>query len=589
MNFKNKEIKISLFILIFMLLLSSCSGDIIYDENGRPIGNRNMEVTPSIDGRSLREAKSIYKDDKDESVITMYLTVSKGNAVDGTDHTWTDVNTHSASFYQENGIPRYAVEGMLQVGDETGPLSGEFGFGEFAPNSIVQIRGQSSSRSAQKSYKIAIKSNEGFWRGQTNLAINKHVYDTVRFRNKLSFDLLKTIPGAFSTRTQFVHLYVKDLTENNKNAKFVDYGLYTQAEQLNKKYLQARGLDENGQLYKAIQFNFERHPDEIKLIDDPEYNFDKFESIIETKGSDNHSKMITMLDELNDYSIPIEEVFEKYFDQENYFTWLAFHLISGNKDTASQNFFLYSPQNGNKWYFMSWDNDSAWRHEQNSVFKDDKGYNFTYGVTNYWGSVLHKRVLTSPEYRNKLDDKINEILPLLSEKIIREKVAKYDPIVKPYLFSMPDLMYTTNTVSEYEQILEMLPKEAALNHESYKVSLRKPMPFRIYDPEISGEEIVFKWEEAIDLNGEALKYTFELSGDYNFANPVFAATDLYSSNVSCPVLPAGQYFQRVTVVNESGETQTAMEIYRAVNDLKYYGVKCFYVGLDGAVRGVVNE
>ncbi len=37
-------------------------------------------------------------------------------------------------------------------------------------------------------------------------------------------------------RTQFVHLYVKDLTDGNC-AEFQDYGLYTQVEQLNKTAL----------------------------------------------------------------------------------------------------------------------------------------------------------------------------------------------------------------------------------------------------------------------------------------------------------------------------------------------------------------
>ena len=35
----------------------------------------------------------------------------------------------------------------------------------------------------------------------------------MRFRNKLSYDLLKGIPELLSLRTQFVHLYVKDETE----------------------------------------------------------------------------------------------------------------------------------------------------------------------------------------------------------------------------------------------------------------------------------------------------------------------------------------------------------------------------------------
>ena len=589
MNFTSRKMKFVLLVFVFTLLTSACSNKIIYDENGKPIGNKNVEPMQSIDEISLREMKSVYDNDDDSSIVTMYLTVSKGNSVDGTNHTWGEINTHSVYYYQENGIPRYAVEGILQVGDEYGPLTGEFGYGKVTPNSTVSVRGQNSSKSAQKSYKISIRSSEGLWREQTHIALNKHVYDTVRFRNKLSYDLLKTIPSAFSTRTQFVRLYVKDLTEGNTDAKFVDHGLYTQVEQFNKKYLRARGLDENGQLYKAINFNFQSYPDELRLINDPEYDFDKFESILETRGSDDHSKMIAMLADVNDYSIPIEEIFGKYFDEENYFTWLAFQLMTGNKDTVNQNFFLYSPLNAQRWYFISWDNDSAWESEQNSVYDTDKGYNYTFGLSNYWGSVIHKRVLSSPEYRKKLDDKVNEIRGIVSHDKIQDLTAKYDAVVRPYIFSMPDLMHAPKTPSEYEQILEMIPKEAELNYQYYQTSIKKPMPFRISPPVKEGAEIVFSWEDSYDMNGGALKYTFELASDYHFTNPIMVETDLGTPTIKYETLPAGQYFQRVSVSNESGETGTAMGIYKAADDLNYYGVKCFYIGLDGSVRSVENE
>ena len=56
-------------------------------------------------------------------------------------------------------------------------------------------------------------------------------------------------------RTQFVHLYVRDLTTGS-GAAFEDYGLYTQVEQLNKTALKTHGLDRNGQLYKVNSFEF---------------------------------------------------------------------------------------------------------------------------------------------------------------------------------------------------------------------------------------------------------------------------------------------------------------------------------------------
>ena len=55
----------------------------------------------------------------------------------------------------------------------------------------------------------------------------------MRFRNKLTYDLMKKIPQMLSLRTQFVHLYVKDNTDGTSDS-FADYGLYTQVEQLNK-------------------------------------------------------------------------------------------------------------------------------------------------------------------------------------------------------------------------------------------------------------------------------------------------------------------------------------------------------------------
>ena len=117
------------------------------------------------------------------------------------------------------------------------------------------------------------------------------------------------------------------------------------------------------------------------------YDLSTFERVLEVKGNDDHSKLIAMLDDLNNYSVPIETTFPKYFDEENYFTWMAFQLLTGNTDTINQNFFLYSPQNGNKWYFISWDNDGAWRYEDDIVYREEgSGYNYTQGITRYWGA-----------------------------------------------------------------------------------------------------------------------------------------------------------------------------------------------------------
>lgn len=58
-----------------------------------------------------------------------------------------------------------------------------------------------------------------------------------------------------SLRTQFVHLYVKDLSAGGSSSSYEDYGLYTHVEQPNKQFLRSHMLDPNGQLYKVNFLN----------------------------------------------------------------------------------------------------------------------------------------------------------------------------------------------------------------------------------------------------------------------------------------------------------------------------------------------
>ena len=150
-------------------------------------------------------------------------------------------------------------------------------------------------------------------------------------------------------RTQFVHLYVKDLTDSASGV-FEDYGLYTQVEQLNKTALKAHGVDPNGQLYKINSFEFYRYEDVIRLTTDPAYDQTAFEKHLEIKGNSDHSKLIKMLDVLNDESSSMDdELFVTYFDKENIAYWMAFQLLTGNTDTQNRNVYLYSlktPANG---------------------------------------------------------------------------------------------------------------------------------------------------------------------------------------------------------------------------------------------------
>lgn len=78
-----------------------------------------------INEMHLRDKDSLYENDDDTSVVTMYLTVSKGNSSENTYHTWKEINSYSVYDYEDMGVERYQVAGLLQVGDENGPMKGK--------------------------------------------------------------------------------------------------------------------------------------------------------------------------------------------------------------------------------------------------------------------------------------------------------------------------------------------------------------------------------------------------------------------------------------------------------------------------------
>ncbi len=533
------------------------------------------EEVQDINEVHLRDKDSLYANDDETSVVTMYLTVSKGNSSEGTNHTWEEINTYSAYDYDKMGVARYQSAALLQVGDESGPKSGEVGYGEDVPNATVQIRGQTSSRNAQKNYKIELKKNKGTWRGQRTINLNKHQTEGMRFRNKLSYDLLKGIPQLMSLRTQFVHLYVRDLSKGD-NAEFQDYGLYTQVEQLNKTGMKNHGMDSNGQLYKINSFEFYRHEDVIKKADDPTYDQKAFEKLLEIKGDSDHTKLINMLTALNDNSQPIDSILNKYFDRENLTYWMAYQILTGNVDTQNRNTYLYSPQNSNTWYLIPWDNDGSFMRTEYAIQNRLDQGSWECGVSNYWGNVLFQRCLQSDDFREELDAAVLDVKSYLSEERISSMIQAYRTVTQTYLKKMPDQMYAPLTDAEYETIASAIPSEVEQNYKLYKESLEKPMPFYIGVPTIEGNTLKFSWDASYDFNAEDITYTVELAKDYQFKEIIYRQDKLLIPEAQTTVPADGQYFLRVRATNASGKTQDAFDYYVTDNG-KNYGMKCFYI------------
>ena len=566
--------------MVCCLWLSGCGvAPVTPEESTEPV---TKTQTPfANEDYKFRDKKDLYTMYEPEDVVTFYLTVSTGNEAENTNHTWSEINTYSVYDYDAMGVERYKVEGLLQVGDESGPLAGELGYGLASPNCTIQVRGQSSSRQSVKNYKIALKDNKGTWMGNTSIPLNKHVNEGLRFRNKMAYDLIAGIEEMMGLRTRFVHLYVKDTTAGGNRA-FTDYGIYTYVEQVNKKTLKAHGLDANGHLYKINEFEFYRYEDIVKLKDDPNYNELAFETLIETKGNDDHQKLINMLEDVNNYSIPIEEVLEKHFDMENLCYWMAFHILVGNSDTQNRNVYIYSPLNMEKWYLITWDNDGMLGKEEYNLQGRVSYAEWETGVSNYWGNVLYQRCLKSETFRKSLDYAINDLKGYLSKERIDEMAQRYSGIVKPYVYSYPDVLNLPLTSSQYDRVVAGLSAEIDLNYQLYLESLEKPMPFFIDIPRKNGNKLIFSCQGSFDFDLEPITYDILVARDFRFQNPIVNEQDLTLPVVEIDMLPPGQYFVKITATNQSGYTQTGFDYYYTSLG-KQYGVKCFYIDANGNV------
>lgn len=536
----------------------------------------------------IMDREELYEDEDETSVVTMYLTVRSGNAADNTDHTWTEINSHSTYYYDENNLERFNVEAILQVGDENGPVEGEFGYGEVIPNAAVQVRGQTSSRANQKNYKVRIKEGKGNYRGQRTLALNKHVSDVVRFRNKLAYDMIKEIPQMMGARTQFVHLYVKDETEGGSGA-FEDYGLYTLVEQMNRTYLENHGLDRRGSLYKVNFFEWYPYEPLMKLKTDSDYDTKEFEEYLEIKGNDDHSKLQEVLEELEDYTIPIEDIVEKHFNVENLCYWIAFHMLIGNYDVGSRNSYLYSPLNSEKWYIITWDNDVSFSRTYYGMTGYSEGMSWERGLTQFLHLRLFERMFKEEKYRQALDLAISDLKEnYLTEEKVRERVERYAAVVKPFVYRMPDLAYARRDADVYDEIIAAMPGEIELNYQYYLESLEKPWPFYVGVPQVMDDKLSITWDVSYDLDHEEITYSFILASDYEFQNVIASEENIRIPGVTVNVPGPGQYFIRVRAKNASGYEQDCYDYYSVDEIGKVYGAKCFYIEEDGTITEYVD-
>lgn len=260
-----------------------------------------------------------------------------------------------------------------------------------------RLRGNTSRYAQKKSFKISF--NE-FEPGRTygnvkKLNLNGQHNDPSMIREKLFYDLWNAF-GMPERRSSFVRLFINDRY----------YGLYTNIEEFDKKWLGRVFTDNDGNLYKCT------YPaDLVFLGNDPSLYKQLWNGTVTggrvydlqtNEDEDDYSGLVQLISTLNlkddnEFKMQIDQI----LDVNATLKAFALDVASGNWDNYmynKNNFFLYqNPENG-KFTFISYDTDNTFGIDW--IGRDWATRNCTDWINHSEDRPLAERLLSIPEFMN---------------------------------------------------------------------------------------------------------------------------------------------------------------------------------------------
>ena len=559
---KNREILILsilvlaaflVFIVLYIKSIVPVEQKVAKAEN--PLENWTVDES-DMNGRPIEEDKSIYGDEPDNSIHDVYISVFPTKDENGEMIDFSAFGKHSARDHTYNPT----LNCNIQILDEDGQLDPLLSLEQ--RNATIRVRGNSSRGDLYKSYKIKMNEEAGEFNGQSILNLNKHSEDYSKITTKFCTDVLAEMDNMVSYRTNFMRVWIRDTSLPKEEQKFEYYGLYTHIEQPNKSFLEARGLSSDCEMYKARDFSFNLS-ENIKDVDDPEYSEEEFEEVLTIREGTSHEKLIQMINDVNDETQDFQAVFDKYFNEDNYLTWLAFSLLMGASDILNHNFILYSPVNSNTWYFISWDFDSNMQYKEETTNTVPEGLR---GGQKLNQVILHQRFFKIPGNLEKLQAKMTE---LMSTYFTQDKVSAwtngYIPVLEKTMWLYPDLGLLNGRVPIDELIPYINGFKGGIetNYNDFIKAFQYPSPMFVAQPTRNEDgSIHLSWDISYSYQGRTVTYKVQLANDYYMNDILYEADDIVENSIDADIdLEPGTYYLKVFAVDSDGNEQVSLEHY----------------------------
>ncbi len=391
----------------------------------------------------------------------------------------------------------------------------------------IRIRGDDARALSKKSLKLRFDS-ELFADGRDRLNLNAEWLDKSYMSQYLSSRLMREAGHpAFSSEHARVYL----------NGKYL--GLYLKIENVDEYFLEANGLDPEGNLYKATVTDAC-----LSMYDNPDSTWEK-----KTNGDTGIDDLVEFIERIN--SEP--DISYYYFardamDYGKMVNMIALNMLVANGSTYYHNYFMYHDINvTGKWMMFPWDMDKT------------MGNRYTYEYS-YLRSTSAKRS-DNPFHKRAI---INEsILSDIQARINELSVSVFDP---GYVISIIDSLETAletsvsedktddinnsttwkNTVEERRKYVRNRSKNLIYQFENY------PRPFSVLStPDTVIQPFEFVWHPSTDPNGDTIRYTITYADNTLFSGAI-EITDIVDTTYTLPFdLPPDTYYWKVRATDGS--------------------------------------
>ncbi len=392
----------------------------------------------------------------------------------------------------------------------------------------LRIRGDSSRDYPKKSFKIKFDT-ERFINGREEINLNADYLDKSYLHSVLASHLFR-ISGHSCFDAEPIRLFI--------NGQF--HGLYIRIESVDKDFLKARGLDPDGNLYKA-----ELDGASLSIYDDVFYHWEK-----KTNENSNRNDLEELIQRLNWVSdLDYYQFTKLYFDYQQMINILAMNMLIANGSTYYHNYYLFHDFNfSDKWIMLPWDLDLTFNlYGVNYPYHRSSGYN----VPN---NPFLERAILCPVIFDDIQHRLSELsgtffsLYYLSPIIDSLIVLLTPSIIEDKQDDIADTTIWKQTITDDKNFIANRYQQLRYQFDNY------PSSFKIERAtDIFTDSVTLNWHPSIDPNGDKVSYILKYSDrTYWLAEYTTTFRGIIDTFFTLPKLPnQGEYYWLVTATDGS--------------------------------------